>query len=471
MTSTEITRTKTNHHYYFRVLTALAALALAASLLVAMVAKPAHAAETTFTVNSTSNEEDAAPTDGHCDVDPATGGDQCTLNAALTEATLNPAGSDIIKFNVPGSGVHTIKPNRPLILSGNVTIDGYSQLGASANTLQQGTNAALKIELDGSNLGIDDDGVKTFEDNVVIRGLMINNFKNNGISIEGQNNKVEGNFIGTDAGGFIAKPNTQAGVSISGNVFRAVTNNTVGGTTPDKRNVISGNFGAGVEIKDDSGNSQKVINNSVVGNLIGTDRDGTGRLGNTTGASIITGATGNTIGGTTPASANTIAFNQGPGVSVSDDSVGNRVLYNSIFSNVGLGIDLNRNSGAPSDGVTTNDTGDADTGANNLQNFPVISSAKTGSKGTSIAGKLNSIPSKSFRIQFFASPEADSSGNGQGKTFIGEKVVTTGADANASFTFKPSQKVPKGQVITTTATDEGGNTSEFSAAKKVVRKR
>jgi hypothetical protein len=163
--------------------------------------------------------------------------------------------------------------------------------------------------------------------------------------------------------------------------------------------------------------------------------------------------------------ANTIAFNQENGVSVSGNGVHNHVLSNSIFSNGGLGIDLNR------DGVTANDTGDADTGANNLQNFPVVSSAKTSKKGTSIAGKLNSVPNKTLTVQLFASPEADDSGNGEGKTLIGEKALATDGSGNASFTFTPTQTVSKGQFITATATDLDGNTSEFSAAKKVVRKR
>jgi hypothetical protein len=207
-----------------------------------------------------------------------------------------------------------------------------------------------------------------------------------------------------------------------------------------------------------------VDSNNVVDNYIGTKKDGSGSLPNGfDGVSIAGGASNNTIGGATPASANTIAFNQGIGVSVSDNGVGNRVLFNSIFSNANVGIDLNR------DGVSINDTGDADPGANTLQNFPVVTSAKLVSGATTIKGKLNSVPNQSFTIQFFASPEADVSGFGEGKIFLGKKVVTTDARASASFTFKPARKVGAGKVITATATDPNGNTSEFSTARKVVR--
>ena len=112
---------------------------------------------------------------------------------------------------------------------------------------------------------------------------------------------------------------------------------------------------------------------------------------------------------------------------------------------------------------TPNDPGDADTGANNGQNFPVITSAKN-SLTTTVRGKLNSTPGKSFTVQFFSNP----SGADEGRVFIGQKSVTTGSLGNASFTFKSASKVAKGRTITATATDPAGNTSEFSAPKTVA---
>jgi hypothetical protein len=352
-------------------------------------------------------------------------------------------------------------------------IDAYSQPGSSPNTLEKGSNAVLKIELDGSAAqpqnGAEASGLQISGSDTIVKGLVINNFKNNGILIPGgQNIRVEGNFIGTDASGTTAKPNTQNGVLIkAGNGLGKPSNNTIGGTTPAARNLISGNFGAGVSIEDPFTDliGPTVINNSVLGNLIGTDKNGTGSLGNGHGV-YIGDASNNTVGGTAPGEANTIAFNSPAGVTVSGNGVGNRVLSNSIFSNVGMAIDLG------SDGVTLNLTGDADTGANTLQNFPVITSAKTVSGAVTIKGKLNSVPNKTFLVQVFASRELSPSGNGQGKTFLGKKVVSTDILANASFTCKPAQKVFQGQFITAKATDTASkNTSEFSAAKKVVRQR
>ena len=142
-----------------------------------------------------------------------------------------------------------------------------------------------------------------------------------------------------------------------------------------------------------------------------------------------------------------------------DAATGNSVLRNSIFGNSspgGLGIALNN------DGVTANDNKDPDTGRNKLQNFPVITSAST----TTVTGSLNSRPSKTFTIQFFSNPAPNfPTGFGEGETFLGEKTVTTNDRGRVSFTFATA--LTAGQIITATATDSGGNTSEFSQGRTV----
>jgi hypothetical protein len=152
-------------------------------------------------------------------------------------------------------------------------------------------------------------------------------------------------------------------------------------------------------------------------------------------------------------------------VGVDGDADGNRILSNSIFSN-GLasgsgfagGIDLGAN------GPSANDPADTDTGPNRLQNFPVLSSAKTISGTTTIEGTLNSRPRELYTIQFFSSPSGE-----EGQTFIGSKSVFTDASGNASFSFSPTTAVAVGRQITATATRQAtGDTSEFSAAKQVT---
>ena len=131
----------------------------------------------------------------------------------------------------------------------------------------------------------------------------------------------------------------------------------------------------------------------------------------------------------------------------------------SILSNGGLRIDLNN------DGPTPNDPGDADPGANDLQNLPVLSSARNTADRTTIKGMLNSRGSTSFIIQFFSSP----AGTDEGTTFVGKTTVTTDSSGNASFVFRPKRRVGAGKNITATATrNSTGDTSEFSAPRKVV---
>jgi hypothetical protein len=151
---------------------------------------------------------------------------------------------------------------------------------------------------------------------------------------------------------------------------------------------------------------------------------------------------------------NTIAFNSPGGVRIQSPGTGNAVLSNSIFSNNGLGIDLEPN------GVTANDPGDGDTGANNRQNFPVLTLAASGS--TVIEGTLNSTPNTQFRIEFFSNSACDPSGHGEGETPVGATMVTTDGSGNVAFGVILGATVPVGHFITSTATDPDNNTSEFS---------
>lgn len=499
----------------------VALLAVVIAVLSLGPARPAQAItpEETFTVDQTIDTPDPSPGDGDCDVSPLLLGFQCTLRAAIQEANAT-TQPDLIRFSIEGgaSRVKTINVGGagfgalPTITE-PVIIDGYTQAGASPNTRAVGDDAKLTIELNGANAGSNAAGlfIGGAAGNCVIKGLVINNFSTRGIAIGGDtfNNRIEGNFIGTDPTGTLDRGNGLEGVLL----FDVAGQNVVGGTTPAARNVISGNGFPGIStsrgadantiqgnyIGTDRSGTKKLGNsdngiqiesssniiggttagarnvvsgnanagvallspgekNRVLGNRIGTTAGGTGALGNLDGVAI-NGSSGNAIGDGTAGGSNTIAFNETTGVRV-DDGNGlaklNRITHNSIFSNDGLGIDLN------GDGITANDPGDADSGPNNLQNFPVLTFAKSSSTRTTIAGKLNSAPGETFKIEFFSNP----SGN-EGKKFIGQKSVTTDAGGNATFTFNPASTVSVGQTATATATNKG-NTSEFSAPKTVA---
>ena len=142
-------------------------------------------------------------------------------------------------------------------------------------------------------------------------------------------------------------------------------------------------------------------------------------------------------------------------------ATGNAILGNSIFSNGGLGIDLTVPFDGPC-GITANDNCDTVLGPNNLQNYPILTSALSGGGRTAIQGSLNSVPNRTFRIEFFDNHQCHPSGNGSGETFIGSTDVTTDDNCTAPFSVTFGLNVQSGHVITATATDPGGNTSEFS---------
>jgi hypothetical protein len=273
------------------------------------------------------------------------------------------------------------------------------------------------------------------------------------------NNLVQGNFIGTDITGTRALGNAGDGVYIIGAI-----NNTIGGQTTTAGNLISGNSHNGVHILNAVnffGYTGPSTGNVVQGNFIGTDVTGAVALGNAgDGVQIEGGASNNTIGGTTAAAGNTIAFNTGAGVvvgaSASDSStIGNTIRANSIFSNGGLGIDLGN------DGVTPNGMG-AGIGPNDFLNFPVLVHATPGNS-TEIVGTYSGLPNTLVTIDFYASPAADPSGYGEGKRYLGATTVVTNASGSASFDVILNASTVAGEFISATATDPG-DTSEFSQA-------
>jgi CSLREA domain-containing protein len=413
---------------------------------------PAAADGATFTVTSMEDESDSNTADGLCN----NGAGACTLRAAIQQANTT-AGKDTIAFNISGAGPHTIRPTSPLpIITDPVIIDGYTQPGAQPNTnpVGHGLNAVMKIELDGSNAGISVDGLLITGGNSTVRGLVINRFPGTAILIANNGgNMVDGNFIGTDVTGTSARGNLDGVIIIS-------SNNVIGGPTASASNLISGN-------KDVNQRSAvffkgSVSDNLLQGNLIGTDLSGVNLLGNFDHGVLVTGSRNRILN-------NTIASSAGAGVLIhSSSGTGNAILGNSIHSNGGLGIDLG------GDGITPNDSGDGDSGANNLQNFPQLISALL-TPGDPIGAVfavtlLRSTPNSQFTLEFFANSVCDPSGNGEGRTFQGNiSNITTGSTGNAIVSLTGSSPLPEGTFLTATATDPNGNTSELSPCKVITQ--
>jgi hypothetical protein len=269
-------------------------------------------------------------------------------------------------------------------------------------------------------------------------------------------NVVQGNLVGIGVNGRAAVANTFAGIVVSD----SAVNNLIGGTAPGDANFVSANLQYGVSLTD-AGTS----GNTVEGNFIGTDITGTNGLGNGTGSfyganvELQSGATGNFIGGIGPGAGNVIAFSSVKGVLLFDpDTTNDAIRGNSIFGNTNLGIDLGNV------GIIPNDPGDADTGPNNLQNYPIITNAFGLGTATVVAGNLNSLAGSPFFIDVYRNLSADPGGNFEGQYYVGAVSVTTDGSGNATFSYTNSGGNCSGQYFTATATSAGGDTSEFSPA-------
>jgi hypothetical protein len=307
-------------------------------------------------------------------------------------------------------------------------------------------------------------------------GNLISGNARHGIYLIGAFSLVQGNRIGTDAAGMKAIGNGGDGLRFENAVLV-----TIGGPSPSARNLISGNDGNGIAFF-----GATTASNFIQGNYIGTDATGAADLGNALDGVLLSSAPRNQIGGFAAGESNLISGNSRHGIQINGagandnevlgnmisgnsgdgvavvTGVGNKVLSNTILGNGGLGIDLE------DDGPTPNDLGDADTGGNARQNYPMLTSVSSNSGNITVQGSLNSIANTTYKIEFFASDAADPSGYGEGSTFLAAVEVTTDNNGNAAISAvlaPPSNQ----SLITATATDSSNsNTSEFSLAMPIT---
>ncbi len=337
-----------------------------------------------------------------------------------------------------------------------------------------GTNLAGTAALGNSQHGMD---LQSLEGNLLIGGTsnsarnLISGNGNNGIRINGGDGTVtiQRNFVGTSADGMSAIGNGNQGMRIEANFL---TSATVGGA--GNGNVVAASGTSAMRLVADA------FPFAIQGNLIGTDASGAGTaatFGNNQtsdstldSSGIFIDSGGNVqIGGAGAGEGNVIANTKvNNGIHLDQDSAGaNRIRGNRIFNNARLGTDLFL-VGDPAGGITANDAGDADAGANGLgyQNFPVITAATRNSTSFNVSGALNSTSSDTFAVDLFANTGCDGSGNGEGAFYLGSTMANTDAGGNGTFNASLPTTTPVSvTTITATATntsDATGDSSEFS---------
>ncbi len=345
------------------------------------------------------------------------------------------------------------------IISGNsragIVIDGNGLATTTANVI---AGNYIGVDVTGTAaLGNGTSGVEIFDmasGNTVgglaaAAGNVISGQGQYGIVISNADgNTIRRNFVGTDASGTAAIGNGTDGIW----VFQS-DNTIIGGSGAG--NVVAGSGDSGIEV----GSSTGVM---VQGNFVGTDTMAAPNLGNMGSGIVLFGtASGNLIGGIAAGEGNVVAHSGNDGIYL-DDIVGggNSLLGNLVYDSGGLGIELTE--AGPAWGVTANDSGDADSGANNLQNFPVLTAVATNGSQIKLDGSINSTANSYFRIEFFANTVDDASGHGEGQRYLGYVNVSTNGSGNAPFAVWLAQSVAAGEYITATATKTDATYSSFS---------
>jgi Putative Ig domain/Protein of unknown function (DUF1573) len=321
-----------------RAASAIMTLGLIASAMTSLT--PVYA-QTTLTVNSTADTGVFNQTTG-------------TLRDVLNYMSINCYGAFppyTVNFNIPGAGPHVIAPasSLPSINCADTIINGYSQPGATVNTLGSGNNAVLKINVARPMASTATDGLIVNADNVTVRGLVISSFSTgSGIRIDNRSSvQILGNFIGTNVTGSAADGNN-IGVNFLGNNNQLIahwldvkqksfvqtttkasspaTANKVGSASPADRNVISGNLGGGISIN--------APFSEVINNHIGTDKTGASAVPNGV-AGVALNATNALVDG------NFISYNLGDGVVISESFT--TVSNNLILANNNIGVNAKGN--------------------------------------------------------------------------------------------------------------------------------
>lgn len=271
-----------------------------------------------------------------------------TLRQAILNANDNP-GLDRIVFAIPGTSTPTIQLTYGLPqITDPVVLDGSTQTGYTPNH--------PVVEINGSLAHTNASGLILLGGSNEVRNLIINGFWNEGVQIQAYGgNRVAGCFIGTDRLGMSATGN------VNGIVIHGSQGNIIGGSEATNRNLISGNYNAGLLII-----GPLATSNQVVGNYIGVNATGLGALKNGWTGVGIQNAPTNQVGSLV--AGNLISGNAGNAVAM----IGPNASGNSVFGNLvgtdytGRAVLSNGSDGIRVEGAAYNQIGGTNVGARNV---------------------------------------------------------------------------------------------------------
>jgi titin len=303
--------------------------------------------------------------------DPAAGAGTGTLRQAIVDANAA-GGTNTINFNIGSASTITLLATLPSI--SNVTINGFSETGAAANTAAvfgSTLNPTYKITITSGSSGANT--LLTLGSSNVIKGLVFKDCASTGklITVNGSSNQIIGCYIGMTSGGTsYGGGNATYGIYING-----AASNVIGNGTKAGANLISGigNYGYGIYITGSGATS-----NTIKGNIIGLQKDGATLVSSNSqlyGVYITSSAASNTVGGTGSEDGNVISGQYGKYTSPYKSGVGIFINSTATAGNTVIGNRI----GTRSDGATYV--------TSNTQTYGIVLSS---SKNNTIGGNSSS---------------------------------------------------------------------------------
>ncbi|MCA9952139.1 MAG: right-handed parallel beta-helix repeat-containing protein [Anaerolineales bacterium] len=441
-----------------------------------------------------------------------TNGDAIQVDSSNNKILCNNLGveADGVTGNANNIGLRVLGDNNVIggatavdrnLVSANSSVGIYLQPSADNNDIfgnYIGLDATGDADLGNHSTGLQIDGFNNEVGSAAAgSGNVITANAGNGIFLRetGGNNTIAGNIIGLNKNGSLSA------VAVSGNnnmgIYVASDDNVIGGSSAAHRNLISNNGGHGIQIV-------AADSTQIKANYIGTDITGFNPIGNVLTGIRIEQGDDSVIGGDTAVEGNLIAANQTTGI-ILIEGVANTTIKNNIigldpqgfgWGNSFNGIHLDTNTsqtvvqdnliaGNGRDGIRIDATavlndiyrnsisGNGwlgidvnENGANNPAVPVSISSYDIASN--KIEATLNGDPNTTYRVDFFSSSNCDSSGFGEGETYLNSLNITTNG-AGTGSDMVTGAAFANGDYLTATATDTfpANETSEFSACELV----
>ena len=355
-----------------------------------------------------------------------------------------PAGTRSgVSGGASSGGVATIvmSATPPNITDANTTLTGLTQTALYGNTslpvAEQTTGPEVIVNFNGQNgLTVVNTGTNASIISLGLTGTVAGGGSNTGaLSILAAGALVQDNTMNNN--GANMRINGAGGATVTGNILRdALANNSDGielSNSPSNvitNNQFLNNAGYGIDFIVDGSNGNTISDNLFKNNGLNSNN------GQTAGIGLRSVSSNNTINN------NTFTANIGDGISARAGT-NNVFSQNSFFNNGDLAIDLTAGTANDGDGLvsatevtTKNDSGDSDTGANGLINFPVIQSATIRNGNLIVTGyaTANTVVELYVSDNFTATP-----GFGEGKTFLTSRTEGSAADGDTGTgTYGPA---------------------------------